>query len=109
MSTRFSPWQPRPTISSFMLAWKKTSSYRIKRFYQQELTKYQDLCPDNCPIWQAKFYDFYLESEKKHLEKLDYMHANPVAAELAKTILDWKWSSARCYELGEEVGVPITR
>jgi putative transposase len=100
---------PEATIASFLQAWKKTSSYRIKRFYAQELTRYCELCPDDCPIWQAKFYDFNLESDEKCLEKLDYMHANPVVAGLALTILDWAWSSARFYELGENVGVKITQ
>jgi putative transposase len=99
---------PEATIASFLQAWKKTSSYRIKRFYVQELTKYRDLCPDDCPIWQAKFYDFNLESDEKFNEKLDYMHNNPVVAGWALTILDWAWSSARFYELGENVGVKIT-
>ena len=100
---------PEVTIASFLQAWKKTSSYRIKRFYAQELTKYHDLCPDDCPIWQAKFYDFNLESDEKYLEKLDYMHDNPVVAGLVLTILDWAWSSARFYELGEDAGVKITQ
>ena len=100
---------PESTIASFLQAWKKTSSYRIKRFYSQELTKYHGFSPEDCPIWQAKFYDFNLESDKKFLEKLEYMHANPVVAGLASTILDWQWSSARFYEQGESVGVKITQ
>jgi len=99
---------PESTIASFLQAWKKTSSYRIKRFYAQELTKYHDLCPDDCPVWQAKYYDFNLESDQKYLEKLDYMHDNPVVAGLALTILDWMWSSARFYEIEVDVGVKIT-
>jgi putative transposase len=100
---------PQATIASFLQAWKKTSSYRIKRFYAQELTNYHELCPSDFPIWQAKFYDFNLELDKKFLEKLEYMHANPVMAGLALTMVDWTWSSARFYELGEEVGVKITQ
>ena len=98
---------PDSTIAAFLQAWKKTSSYRIKRFYAQELTNYQSLCPEDCPVWQAKFYDFNLESDE-YLEKLDYMHANPVVAGLVLTALDWRWSSARFYELGEDIGVTIT-
>ncbi len=100
---------PEKTIASFLQPWKKTSSYRIKQFYAQELTQYHDLCPEDCPIWQSKFYDFNLESDKKFFEKLEYMHTNPVSAGLAPTIIDWAWSSARFYEIGEEVGVKITQ
>jgi putative transposase len=96
------------SISSFLHAWKKTSSYRIKRFYAQELTKYHGLCPIDCPIWQANFYDFNLETDQQLIEKLDYMHDNPVVAELALIPLDWIWSSARFYELGEEGIVTVT-
>jgi putative transposase len=96
------------TIGAFLHAWKKTSSYRINRFYAQELKNYQDLCPGKCPTWQANYYDFIVESDEKLPEKIEYMHNNPVAAGLAAISLDWKWSSARFYELREHVGVKIT-
>jgi putative transposase len=99
---------PSVGISSFLLAWKKTSSYRIKQFYVRERTQYLELCPKDSPIWQAKFYDFNLSSTGKFQEKLDYMHDNPVTAGLVLTTLDWAWSSARFYERGENVGVNIT-
>ena len=100
---------PDSTIGAFLLAWKKTSSFRIKRFYAQEFANYRETCPENCPVWQANFYDFLLESDKKFLEKIDYMHDNPVTAGLCGTILDWKSSSARFYELREDVGVQMTQ
>ena len=40
-------------------------------------------------------------------EKIEYMHNNPVEAKLVEYALDWNWSSARFYELGEAVGVTI--
>ena len=48
------------SISLFVQSWKKTSSYRIKRFFARELSRYEQLCPEGCPIWQARFYDFNL-------------------------------------------------
>ena len=99
---------PEKTISSFLQAWKKTSSYNIKHFFTQNLTQYQAYRPDSSPVWQAKFYDHNIESDQKFLEKLAYMHTNPVTAGLAPTILDWPWSSARYYELNENVGVKMT-
>jgi putative transposase len=95
-------------ISVFIQAWKKTSSYRIKRFLARELSRYAQLCPEDSPIWRARFYDFKVESDEKFREKLCYMHNNPVIAGLVESALDWKWSSARYYELGEPVGVNLT-
>ena len=99
---------PGSRITAFLLAWKKTSSYRIKKFYVRELVKYHDLCTKDCPIWQARFYDFNLSDTHKLDEKLDYMHTNLVTAGHVSTALDWKWSSARFYEYGENIGVNIT-
>jgi putative transposase len=96
------------TIESFLLAWKKTSSYRIKRFYAEHLNHYSERCPKDCAVWQARFYDHNVESDEKLPEKMQYMHDNPVSAGLVTEFLHWKWSSARYYELEEDVGVRIT-
>jgi putative transposase len=95
-------------ISAFVQVWKKISSYRIRKFFTQELKRYQQLCPEDCPIWQAGFYDFNIDSDEKLNEKLEYMHNNPVEARLSDYALLWAWSSARFYELDEPVGVTIT-
>jgi len=39
--------------------------------------------------------------EKKLMEKLDYMHRNPVQRRLVTRPADWMWSSARHYAIGE--------
>jgi putative transposase len=44
-------------------------------------------------FWQRRFYDFNVWSEKKLLEKLVYMHKNPVARKLVSHPKDWPWSS----------------
>ncbi len=94
-------------IESFILAWKKTISFRIKRFYAQELTHYWDCCPNECPIWQARFHDRNVAGEEIS-RKIQYMHENPVVAGLVTALPDWKLSSARFYELEENCGVKIT-
>jgi len=48
-------------------------------------------------VWQRRFYDLNIWSEKKRLEKLTYMHNNPVKRGLAKEPGDWPWSSWRFY------------
>jgi len=53
------------------------------------------------PFWFARYYDFNLFSETKRIEKLKYIHRNPVTRELVRTPEEWKWSSFRHYLTGE--------
>jgi putative transposase len=52
-------------------------------------------------IWQKRFYDFNVWSERKHVEKLRYIHRNPVKRGLVSRPEDWMWSSYRSYFYGE--------
>ena len=54
-------------------------------------------------FWQARFYDFNVWTTKKRVEKLRYMHRNPVKRGLVESPEQWRWSSYRHY-LSEEVG-----
>lgn len=58
-------------------------------------------------FWQARFYDFNVWSEKKRVEKLRYMHRNPVNRGLAQTPEEWRWSSYRHYFFGEAGPVQV--
>ena len=49
------------------------------------------------------FYDFNVWTTKKRVEKLRYMHRNPVKRGLASSPEEWRWSSYRFYLL-EEAG-----
>lgn len=52
-------------------------------------------------VWQDRFYDFVVFTEKKRVEKLRYMHRNPVVRGLVLAPEQWNWSSYRHYALGE--------
>ena len=52
-------------------------------------------------IWQKRFYDFNVWSERKRIEKLRYIHRNPVKRGLVEQPEQWKWSSFRSYLYGE--------
>ena len=54
-------------------------------------------------FWQARFYDFNVWTTKKRVEKLRYMHRNPVKRGLVESPEQWRWSSYRFYFL-EEAG-----
>lgn len=52
-------------------------------------------------VWQKRFYDFNVWSERKRTEKVNYIHNNPVERGLVESPEDWKWSSFRAYRYGE--------
>ena len=52
-------------------------------------------------VWQRRFYDFNVSGESKRLEKLQYMHGNPLKRRLVENPADWPWSSWRFYHLGD--------
>jgi putative transposase len=52
-------------------------------------------------FWQARFYDFNTWTAKKRVEKLRYMHRNPVKRGLVESPEQWRWSSYRFYLFGE--------
>ena len=52
------------------------------------------------PFWQAHYYDFNVSSHEKFVEKLRYIHRNPVKRGLVAKPEDWQWSSLRHYQTG---------
>ena len=59
------------------------------------------------PLWQRRYYDFNVYSDAKWIEKLNYMHWNPVKRGLVEKPEDWAWSSCRYYQTGEQGRVTI--
>lgn len=52
---------------------------------------------DEDHVWEPRYYDFNTRTEKKRIEKLRYIHRNPVRRELVAKPEDWRWSSYRDY------------
>jgi putative transposase len=52
-------------------------------------------------FWQRRFYDFNVWSLKKRVEKLHYMHMNPLKRKLVDHPKDWPWSSFSFYSKNE--------
>jgi putative transposase len=59
------------------------------------------------PFWQSRYYDFNVFTDRKRIEKLRYIHRNPVMRSLAAGPEDWAWSSFRHYATGEMGAVEI--
>ena len=83
----------------------------LKQGFARRLLARLRAAPDPClkealdlgRVWQARFYDFVVFSEKKRIEKLRYIHRNPVKRGLVLAPQEWNWSSFRHYAY-EEVG-----
>jgi len=58
-------------------------------------------------FWQVRYYDFPVWTKGKRIEKLRYIHRNPVRRGLAERPEDWKWSSFAHYSIGAEGVVEI--
>jgi len=68
----------------------------------------RQLCePEGGSLWQARYYDFNVWSEAKRIEKLRYIHRNPVRQGLVLSPEQWPWSSFRHYLSGAEGPVEI--
>ena len=61
------------------------------------------------PPAQARFYDFNVWTTKKRVEKLRYMHRNPVKRGLASVPEEWRWISYRFYLLDETGPVRVNQ
>ena len=59
------------------------------------------------PFWLERYYDFNVFTEEKRVEKLRYMHRNPVVRGLVNGPEEWAWSSFRHYATGAEGRVEI--
>jgi putative transposase len=101
-------WFPQPhQLAIFMKQWKQRSSYSLKKSHFSHVSQYSEHLENGEPVWQRKYYALQIENVAKLEEKLSYMHRNPVRAGLVQTSADWKFSSARWYEGGDDVGIPI--
>ena len=58
-------------------------------------------------MWQKRYYDHNVRNYASFVEKLRYLHRNPVKRGLAEKSEDWKWSSFRHYATAEMGPVEI--
>jgi putative transposase len=95
--------------STVMQALKLGFARRVLAEARRKRNPAQDRLFDYVPrhIWQKRFYDFNVWTERKRIEKLRYMHRNPVKRGLVASPELWKWSSFRACALGEAGPVKV--
>ena len=91
------------TPSTVMQFLKQRVSRRFRRKPRKKVSSQQLRLPfrhahDFLPqFWQPRFYDFNAWSPTKLVEKLQYMHMNPLKRKLVEHPRDWPWSSFSFY------------
>jgi putative transposase len=58
-------------------------------------------------FWQKRYYDHNVRTHKSFVDKLRYIHRNPVKRGLVDKPEDWKWSSFRHYATADVGPVEI--
>ena len=61
------------------------------------------------PFWTVRYHDFNVYRRDKVVEKLRYMHRNPVERGLSFSPEYWRWSSYRDYLMDEPGPVVVDR
>lgn len=58
-------------------------------------------------FWQKRYYDFNIRNREEFVEKLHYIHWNPVRKGLCECPEDWPWSSFLHHATGCETRIEI--
>jgi putative transposase len=82
------------SLATFLQIFKQLSARELKS-------------PTEKQFWQRRYYDFNVSSHEKYLEKVQYIHRNPVKRGLVSQPDQWAWSSFRHYATGEPGKVEI--
>ncbi|MGA2979242.1 MAG: transposase [Terriglobales bacterium] len=96
---------PSTVMQALKLGFARRVLVQAKRRRNPAQTDLFDQAPQH--IWQKRFYDFNVWTEHKRIEKLRYMHRNPVKRGLVESPEFWRWSSYRAYFLRETGPVKI--
>lgn len=101
-------------ISLFLKAIKQSVVRRAKHYLEEHDRNWLDKLTVKCgsrevfKFWQAgPGYDRNITSKNELLEKIYYMHNNPVRRGLVQTPNEWEWSSARWYMGDRDVVLAI--
>jgi putative transposase len=89
----------RGTVANAIQSLKISSSMRTAAHRERNGQRF--------PLWQKRYYDRNIRDYDEFVEKLRYIHRNPVTRGLVERAEEWKWSSFRHYAQREDCGVEI--
>jgi putative transposase len=97
--------EPRERSIAVVMQVLKQRIARQCRSQEKRISSMEEEIPP--AFWHTRFYDFNVFSKKKIIEKLRYIHRNPVKRGLVESPEQWRWSSYRFYAFGKEGPVKI--
>lgn len=85
---------------------KGNFSRKYNEFFNPKIEEHSHL-----PVWQKEYYDSVIRNEKDFIEKLNYIHYNPVKRALVKSPNEYEFSSYHQYfgEEREKIQIPIDK
>ena len=97
-----------PTHVHFLFAPQRAGLISIMREFKsrtgQQLTTARGV---KGALWQPRYFDFVLRKVGDFWDKLEYIHQNPVEAQLVEAPDSWPWSSAAHYDRKDSIPVPV--
>jgi len=95
-------------LSEFMRSFKRLTAGRIREL---DLGKFIPVLTSEGKfhLWKRRFDDLIVYSEKQFRTKLEYIHTNPVRAELTHHPEEWEFSSACDWSDAGNGLIPITK
>ena len=101
-------------ISKVMADFKRFTAKQIYRYFDENKDNYWlsilktgAYKGQNYSVWQETFRSEVIYTEKFLMQKLDYLHQNPVRRNLVENAVDWQYSSAKFYYLGKVGNIKI--
>jgi REP element-mobilizing transposase RayT len=80
------------TISDVLQDIKRLASIKINKLRKTKGSR-----------WQHQFWDRFVRHSKEFVERLEYMHYNPVRKGLVERPEQWRWSSVNNFSLDKSV------
>jgi len=86
------------TVAKIVAAWKKFTARRIRDAQRDSggstLGTPISRLAATTPVWHREYWDRYIRDETHFQRAVEYVHFNPVKANLVATPEEWPWSSA---------------
>ncbi len=104
------------TVSQVMANFKRITSRQVTGYFRetgdeatiQLLQAASSREPgSDSKLWKPRFDSFVLTNEKTLIEKIQYIHQNPVKRGLVRNAVEWPYSSARNYAGRSDVLVQV--